>query len=115
MSGRPIKRTLRRWSQSSVTSKPRRRRPPSESHRITAQPPLAKINSERDNPMNWSDIFTAPAALYACHVAVVRVPVAVQLMQTSQPRCHRSRGRTNTNRLPDQQRMAQAPGDGPPH
>ena len=48
-----------------------------------AQPPLAKINSERDNPMNWSDIFTAPAALYACHVAVVRVPVAVQLMQTS--------------------------------
>ena len=34
-------------------------------------------------PMNWSDIFTAPAALYACHVAVVRVPVAVQLMHTS--------------------------------
>ena len=34
-------------------------------------------------PMNWSDIFTAPAALYAFHVAVVRVPVAVQLMQTS--------------------------------
>ena len=28
-------------------------------------------------PMNWSDIFTAPAALYAFHVAVVRVPVAV--------------------------------------
>ena len=36
-------------------------------------------------PMNWSDIFTftAPAALYAFHVAVVRVPVAVQLTQTS--------------------------------
>ena len=34
-------------------------------------------------PMNWSDIFTAPAALYAFHVAVVRVPVAVQLMHTS--------------------------------
>ena len=34
-------------------------------------------------PMNWSDIFTAPAALYAFHVAVVRVPGAVQLMQTS--------------------------------
>ena len=49
-------------------------------------------------PMNWSDIFTAPAALYACHVAVVRVPGAVQLMQTSPaarsssswPREHRS-------------------------
>ena len=36
-------------------------------------------------PMNWSDIFTAPAALYAFHVAVVRVPVAVQLMQTVLP------------------------------
>ncbi len=34
-------------------------------------------------PMNWSDIFTAPAALYAFHVAVVRVPVAVHLMHTS--------------------------------
>ena len=34
-------------------------------------------------PMNWSDIFTAPAALYAFHVAVVRVPGAVQLMHTS--------------------------------
>ena len=34
-------------------------------------------------PMNWSDIFTAPAALYVFHVAVVRVPVAVQLMHTS--------------------------------
>ena len=34
-------------------------------------------------PMNWSDIFTAPAALYAFHGAVVRVPVAVQLMHTS--------------------------------
>ena len=34
-------------------------------------------------PMNWSDIFTAPAALYAFLVAVVRVPVAVQLVQTS--------------------------------
>ena len=30
-------------------------------------------------PMNWGDIFTAPAALYAFHEAVVRV----QLMQTS--------------------------------
>ena len=34
-------------------------------------------------PMNGSDIFTAPAALYAFHVAVVRVPGAVQLMHTS--------------------------------
>ena len=34
-------------------------------------------------PMNWSAIFTAPAALYAFHVAVVRVPGAVQLMHTS--------------------------------
>ena len=34
-------------------------------------------------PMNWSDIFTAPAALYAFPVAVVRVPGAVQLMHTS--------------------------------
>ena len=34
-------------------------------------------------PMNWSDIFTAPAALHAFPVAVVRVPVAVQLMHTS--------------------------------
>ena len=34
-------------------------------------------------PMNWSDIFTAPAALHAFLVAVVRVPVAVQLMQTN--------------------------------
>ena len=34
-------------------------------------------------PMNWSDIFTAPAALYAFHAAVVRVPGAVQLMQAS--------------------------------
>ena len=34
-------------------------------------------------PMHWSDIFTAPAALYAFHVAVVRIPVAVQLMHTS--------------------------------
>ena len=34
-------------------------------------------------PMNWSDIFTAPAALYAFHVAVARVPGAVQLMHTS--------------------------------
>ena len=30
----------------------------------------------------------------------------------AQPRCHRSRGRTNTDRLPDQQRMAQAPVSG---
>ena len=34
-------------------------------------------------PMNWSDIFTVPAALYAFHVAIVRVPGAVQLMHTS--------------------------------
>ena len=34
-------------------------------------------------PMNWIDIFTAPAALYAFLVAVVRVPVAVQLTETS--------------------------------
>ena len=34
-------------------------------------------------PMNWNDIFTAPAALYAFLLAVVRVPVAVRLMETS--------------------------------
>ena len=33
-------------------------------------------------PMNWSDIVTAPATLYAFHVAVVRVPGAVPLMHT---------------------------------
>ena len=33
----------------------------------------------------------------------------------AQPRCHRSRGRTNTDRLPDQQRMAQAPREQPRH
>ena len=60
-------------------------------------------------PMNWSDIFTAPAALYACHVAVVRVPVAVQLMHTSPAALSSFLCRTNTDRLPDQQRMAQAP------
>ena len=60
-------------------------------------------------PMNWSDIFTAPAALYACHVAVVRVPVAVQLMHTSPAALSSFSCRTNTDRQPDQQRMAQAP------
>ena len=34
-------------------------------------------------PRNWSDIFTAPAHLYVFFVAVVRIPVAVQLMETS--------------------------------
>ena len=34
-------------------------------------------------PMHWSDIFTAPAVLYVFLVAVVRVPIAVQLMETS--------------------------------
>ena len=34
-------------------------------------------------PMHWSDIFTAPAALYVFLVAVVRIPVTVQLMETS--------------------------------
>ena len=34
-------------------------------------------------PMNWSDIFTAPTPLYVCFVAVLRIPVAVQLMETS--------------------------------
>ena len=33
--------------------------------------------------MNWSDIFTAPAPLYVIFVAVVRIPIAVQLMKTS--------------------------------
>jgi len=32
--------------------------------------------------MNWSDIFTAPAPLYVILVAVVRIPVTVQLMET---------------------------------
>ena len=34
-------------------------------------------------PMNWSDIFTVPAPLSAFHVAVVHIPVTVQLMETS--------------------------------
>jgi len=34
-------------------------------------------------PMNWSDIFTSPASLYVFLVAVVRVPIAVHLMETS--------------------------------
>ena len=34
-------------------------------------------------PMNWSDIFTAPASLCVFLVAVVRIPVTVQLMETS--------------------------------
>ena len=34
-------------------------------------------------PMLWGDIFTAPAPLYVILVAVVRVPIAVQLMETS--------------------------------
>ena len=34
-------------------------------------------------PMTWSDIFTAPAALSVFFVAVVRIPVTVQLMKTS--------------------------------
>ena len=34
-------------------------------------------------PMDWSDIFTAPAALYAFLVAVIRVPVTVQLQTSS--------------------------------
>ncbi len=34
-------------------------------------------------PMNWSDIFTAPAPLSVFFVAVVRIPVTVQLMKTS--------------------------------
>ena len=34
-------------------------------------------------PMNWSDIFTAPAPHCVFFVAVVRIPVTVQLMATS--------------------------------
>ena len=33
--------------------------------------------------LNWSHIFTAPAPLYVFLVAVVRIPVTVQLMETS--------------------------------
>ena len=33
-------------------------------------------------PMNWSDIFTAPAPLYVILVAVARIPVTVQLIET---------------------------------
>ena len=40
---------------------------------------------------------------YSCLVA------AEGLCTNAQPRCHRSRGRTYTDRLPDQQRMVQAP------
>ena len=36
-------------------------------------------------------------------------PVPSSSCKLAQPRCHRSRGRTNTDRLLDQQRMAQAP------
>ena len=36
-------------------------------------------------------------------------PLPSSSCKLAQPRCHRSRGRTNTDRLPDQQRMAQAP------
>ena len=38
-------------------------------------------------------------------------PLPSSSCKLAQPRCHRSRGRTNTDRLPDQQRMAQAPLD----
>ena len=41
----------------------------------------------------------------------VPFPVPSSSCTLAQPRCHRSRGRTNTDRLPDQQRMAQAPPD----
>ena len=41
-------------------------------------------------PMNWSDIFTSPASLYVFLVAVVRVPIAVHLMESKYPR--QSRG-----------------------
>ena len=34
-------------------------------------------------PMNWSDIFTAPAPLYVILVAVARIPVTVRVMETS--------------------------------
>ena len=34
-------------------------------------------------PMHWSDILTAPAPLYVFFLAVVRIPVTVQLMETS--------------------------------
>ena len=34
-------------------------------------------------PMHWSDILTAPAPLYVFFLAVVRIPVTVQLMDTS--------------------------------
>ena len=46
-----------------------------------ARPDLwgARVSNDPGLP----DLFTAPAALYAFHVAVVRVPGAVQLMQTS--------------------------------
>ena len=60
-------------------------------------------------PMNWSDIFTAPAALYAFMWRSYAVPLPSRSCTLAQPRWHRSRGRTNTDRLPDQQRMAQAP------
>ena len=50
-------------------------RPPRTSGRCSPFPSRPRRGS--------SDIFTAPAALYAFHVAVVRVPGAVQLMQTS--------------------------------
>ena len=42
------------------------------------------------------------------------VPLPSSSCTLAQPRCHRSRGRTNTDRLPDQQRMAQAPIRGHP-
>ena len=60
-------------------------------------------------PMNWSDIFTAPAPLYVILVAVAAFPIPSGSWKLAQPRCQRSRSSTNTDRLPDQQRMAQAP------
>ena len=34
-------------------------------------------------PLNWSDIFAAPAPLYVILVAVARIPVTVRVMKSN--------------------------------
>ena len=61
-------------------------------------------------PMNWSNIFTAPAPLSVFFVAVVRIPVTVQLMKTSAAALPTFSWPHEPDRLPD--RMEQAPRHG---
>ena len=54
-----------------MISKPRRRRPPSESYRITAQSSLAKINSERDNPFHDGERYSTHPVGYVVYLAAI--------------------------------------------